>query len=84
MSDLVERVARQISGAPFPSERSKTKARAAIAEVFDAMMEPSEEMLEALWRVISIYHPFQADMGRGVEADAYQAMLTQARAEAGV
>jgi len=36
---LVEPVARAISGAPFPSEASKRKARAAIAAILAALKE---------------------------------------------
>jgi hypothetical protein len=40
---MIERVAKAISGAPFPSKESLRKARAAI----EAMHNPSDEMLAA-------------------------------------
>ena len=43
MNEMIERVAKAISGAPFPSAKSIAKAKAAIA----AMREPTEEMIEA-------------------------------------
>jgi len=50
MSEMVERVAKAISGAPFPSKASMAKARAAI----EAMREPTDEMLfsGAQWRTL--------------------------------
>lgn len=42
----VERVARAISGAPFPSNASKAKARAAISTILDILREPTEAMLQ--------------------------------------
>lgn len=46
MTEMIERVAKAISGAPFPSKRSKDKARAAI----EAMREPTEAMHAVLFR----------------------------------
>lgn len=40
---MIERVARAISGAPYPSPASYRKARAAIEE----MLNPTEAMIEA-------------------------------------
>ena len=46
-SEAVERVARAISGAPFPSNASKAKARAAISEILSILAEPTEAMIDA-------------------------------------
>lgn len=49
-TSMVERVARAISGAPFPSKASMRKARAAI----EAMNVPTEGMVEAVGRDIAV------------------------------
>jgi hypothetical protein len=51
-NELIEKMARAISGAPFPSTRSYEKARAALAAIREAgcevaPREPTEKMLEA-------------------------------------
>lgn len=42
MSEMIDRVAKAISGAPFPSKCSLKKARAAI----EAMREPTDAMIK--------------------------------------
>lgn len=43
MSEMIERIAKIISGAPYPSRNSKTKAE----RILKAMREPTEAMIEA-------------------------------------
>ena len=45
---LVERVAKAISEAPFPSKSSLATARAAIAVIAEETKEPTEAMMEAV------------------------------------
>jgi hypothetical protein len=47
MSEMVDRVAKAISGAPFPSELSRRKARAAI----EAMREPTAKMIDTTAKI---------------------------------
>lgn len=65
------------------------RAMAAEAELTDRSVdgyvlvpvEPTMAMLDAGWLAISIYHPAQADMGRGTEAEAYKAMIAAYRGQ---
>lgn len=57
MNEMVERVAKAISGAPFPSPKSLAKARAAI----EAMREPTEFMVGEAAR---LNHPRDRDVWR--------------------
>lgn len=81
--DLIERVARALAivdpdqeGLTYDPRLYEGLARAAIAEVLDAMGEPSEAMIEAGFRARS------NDMTMAESAAAtWQAMLAQFKAE---
>lgn len=68
--EMVERVARAISGAPFPSPASYRKARAAI----EAMREPRNEMLAAGEDALATARPGCWDQLE----DIWQAMISGA------
>lgn len=55
--ELVEKVAREISGAPFPSSRSMAKARDAIAVIYEAMKEPEGGTIQAGAEAIALGVP---------------------------
>ena len=63
---MVERVARAISGAPYPSKASYRKARAAI----EAMREPTEGMT-----VAGCSGPPMQPFGQVTSAAVWQAMI---------
>lgn len=68
--ELVEKVAVAISGAPFPTNASRRKARAAIAAVYEAMKEPSHETLGIIHDVMfeDTYTAATALIGAGYDA----------------
>jgi hypothetical protein len=44
---LLVMVASEISGAPFPSKRSLSKAEAVLSTIYSALREPTSKMVEA-------------------------------------
>lgn len=76
MSEMVERVARAISGAPFPSKASLAKAR----RVIEAMREPTEAMKDALHNALDReeFSPAAANNRPGALDRAVAAMMEAA------
>lgn len=80
LDDALPHEARQFTGASILSD--------AVIETYEAALkaagyvivprEPTEAMVEAGWFVISCQHPAQGSMSRGVEAEAYRAMIEAA------